>query len=92
MEGARCVVLCPYVCKVSKIMVDGGNANLLPNLFLQEQIDENDNSDGADAVACDTWVIFRCTFSSLHGYCDLVAGTLACSELPPFISSESFFG
>jgi len=58
----------------------------------QEQIDENDNSDGADAVACDTWVIFRCTFSSLHGYCDLVAGKLACSELPPIISSESFFG
>ena len=71
MEGARCVVLCPYVCKVSKMMVDGGNANLLPNLFLQEQIGENDNSDGADVVACDTWVIFHCTFSSLHGFCDL---------------------
>ena len=53
------------------MMVDGGNANLLPNLFLQEQIDENDNSDGADVVACDTWVIFHCTFSSLHGFCDL---------------------
>jgi len=32
----------------------------------QEQIDENDNSDGADAVACDTWV--QSSSDNVHVY------------------------